>query len=610
MARIDFEPIGRRVEIETCSTLLEAARIAGIEITAVCGGIGTCEHCRVQVIDGLFSPVTAVEEMAFSSAELAAGWRLACQTEVLDSGKVHIPPGSLTTQQRLQMEGTESNPFTDRAFQFVDLEVVPPDLYDLRSDASRLQDALAASGAPGTVVSYPIMAALSERLRAWDWKLRAAVRDGELRAVLPLGERFLGIAVDIGTTKVAAYLIDIESGETLRRASAMNPQIPFGEDVMSRISYAMEHEQGRSMLQRRIAETLNSLVESMCDQEPGQAGRFHPDQIVEAVVVGNTAMHHFFAGLPVQQLGLLPFVPAVSEPLEIQALALELHLSPGALVHLPANIAGYVGADHVAVILSTEVDQTQDTTMAVDVGTNTEISLVHDGRLLCCSCASGPAFEGAHIRYGMRAAEGAIEHVQIDKDSVHLYTIGGQPPVGICGSGILDAVAEMTRAGILNHKGVLVEGIPSVRGEGGRSEFLLAAAETTGVGRDITLNRKDIQEILLAKAAIRAGIEILLVEAGIDARQIDRFLVAGAFGTYLDLRSAVEIGMFPDLPLNRFTQVGNAAGSGARQMLVSAEARRRAGDFARRMNYVELTIHPRFKEFFLKAMNVRRTLSY
>lgn len=613
-ARIDFEPIGRRVEVKQRTSLLEAARIAGIEITAVCGGIGTCERCQVQIMSGEFSAATVVEEIAFSAAELAAGWRLACQTEALGAGKVHIPPGSLTTPQRLQLEGVESSPFIDRAFQYAELEAPPPGLDDLRSDASRLQDALQDFGISGAVVRYPLVAAISEQLRRWEWKLRLAVRSGEVRAILPPDERFLGLAVDIGTTKVAAYLVDVESGETLQRASAMNPQIPFGEDVVSRIFYCMEHADGRAVLQSRMADTLNQLVEMMCAATPATGGAaaervgLSAGQIIEAVVVGNTAMHHFFAGLPVQQLGLLPFVPAVSEPLEVPAATLGLRLSPAALVYFPANIAGYVGADHVAMVLATEADQAMDTVMAVDIGTNTEISLVHAGRMLCCSCASGPAFEGAHIRDGMRAAEGAIERVQIDHGVVHIFTIGGQPPVGICGSGILDAVAEMTRAGVLNRRGVMDETAPNVRGEGRRCEFVLAPAETSGSGRRITLNRRDIHEILLAKAAIRAGIEILLVEAGIEAAQIDRFLVAGAFGTYLDLRSAIEIGMFPDLPLERFSQVGNAAGSGARQMLTSAEARRRAQTFARRMNYIELTIHPRFKDIFLGAMDVRKTL--
>ena len=604
---MDFEPVGKRVDAQVGSTILEAAQQAGVEIVSVCGGIGTCERCQVQVVEGAYSPVTSVEEAAFTPQELSAHWRLACQAEILHQAdahspaKVHIPPQSLTTPQRLQMEGLEDSRFSDRAFHLVDLSLDAPDLDDLRSDASRLKEALAARNTAVAQIRYPILGTFSEQVRAWDWRLRAVVRTGQVVAVLPAQARVLGLAVDIGTTKVAAYLVDLETGETLARQSAMNPQIHYGEDVVSRIFHCMEHADGRVALQAEIAATLNELVEAM-----HRSTNCRREQVVEAVVVGNTAMHHFFAGLPVQQLGLLPFVPAVSEPMEIPASQVGLKLADGASVYLPSNIAGYVGADHVAMMLATEAYHAEDTVMAVDIGTNTEISLVAGGRIRCCSCASGPAFEGAHLREGMRAAEGAIERVQIEAGRIHLYTIGGRPPVGICGSGILDAIAEMIKAGILDERGVLSSSAPGVRGDGRASEFVLAPIGQTGIGRDISINRRDIHEILLAKAAIRTGIEILLLEAGIDAGQIDRFIVAGAFGTYLDLRSAIGICMFPDLPLERFSQVGNAAGSGARQMLVSDQARQAARDFAGQMEYVELTIHPEFKNIFLQAMDFRK----
>ncbi len=313
IVRIDFEPIGRRVEVKAGTTILDAARLAGIEIVAVCGGIGTCERCQVQVLEDSFSKVTLVEEAAFASSELTSGWRLACQTEVLASAKIHIPPGSLTTPQRLQLEGVEVSPFSDQAFIFCDLELAPPDLGDLRSDALRFEDALqkqlglsSEQAGSSAAIPYSILTSLSDQIREWKWKARCAVRDGEVRAVLPPGSEFLGLAVDIGTTKVAAYLVNLASGEILKRQSAMNPQIHFGEDVISRIFYCMEHVKGRSTLQERIVETLNTLTSEMCED----AG-FVPEQVIEAVVVGNTAMHHLFAGLPVQQLGLLPFVPAV-----------------------------------------------------------------------------------------------------------------------------------------------------------------------------------------------------------------------------------------------------------------------------------------------------------
>jgi len=326
---------------------------------------------------------------------------------------------------------------------------------------------------------------------------------------------------------------------------------------------------------------------------------------VDAVVVGNTAMHHLFAGLPVAQLGAAPYVPAVGEALDIQAREVGLELAPGAYVHLPPNIAGYVGADHVAMLLAAGVAHKKDrTVVALDIGTNTEITLTHQGRMVSCSCASGPAFEGAHIHDGMRAAPGAIERVQINGDEVRIHTINHQPAVGICGSGILDAISEMIAAGIVDRRGAIHKNHPAIRTANGRSELVLAHGEKTGHGKDVVVTRKDVNEIQLAKGAIRAGVEILLEVVGLagDDQAIDEFIVAGAFGTYIDLESAIRVGMFPDIPIERFQQVGNAAGTGARQMLVSTEQRRSAQAMVGELEYVELSAHPDFINEFSHAL--------
>ncbi len=598
LLRVDFEPIGRRVEVEPGSTLLGAAQCAGIDLVAVCGGMGTCERCKVQVGRGELSLLTEVEKSVFSEFEVQSGMRLACQARVQTDCLVNVPPESLTTPQRLQLESQGKVAVADHLNRVIQIALEEPDLEDLRSDSVRITHDLEARGIKHARFRYGVLKTLSEDIRALEWRFQVVLQRSEIIAVLPQNRRPLGLAVDIGTTKVAAYLLDLKSGATLAQQSAMNPQIHYGEDVVSRIFFCMENTAGREILQQRMVETLNALIVELCEQAATV-----PEAIVDAVVVGNTAMHHLFAGLPIQQLGLMPFIPAVSEPLEISAETLGLKVGPGANVYLPANIAGYVGADHVSMMLATEAYQAQNTVIAVDVGTNTEISLVSNGKILCCSCASGPAFEGAHIHEGMRAASGAIERVQIEGDAIHLYTVGGQPPVGICGSGILDAIAEMVRVGIIDRQGKLSLASARIVGDGRGKKFVLASKEQTGTGRELTISRQDIQEILLAKAAIRTGIEILLIEAGIQASQIDRFIVAGAFGTYMDLRSAVRIGMFPGLPMERYSQVGNAAGSGARQMLISGKLRRRSEKFAGEMTYVELTSHPQFKAVFLGAMN-------
>ena len=612
---VDLEPVGRRAEIQSDQSILEAAQTAGVELVSLCGGIGACDSCRIRLVAGLLTPLSLEEKAVFSKDELEAGFRLACQAYPLSDVKIDIPPDSLTTPQRLQVEGRAVEVSLRPCVFWLDVDLPVPSLGDLRSDHSRLKDALLEMGEERPFsMAHEVMKEFSNCLRSLNWQARLVFREEdacrldsgahargiELIAVLPPQSRVIGLAVDIGTTKMAAYLMDLASGETIAKTGTMNPQISYGEDVISRISYVNQHpEEGRAVLQARVAETLNNLVAEMCEE----AG-VHREQIVEAVVVGNTAMHHLFTGLPVSQLGTSPYVPSISDALDIPAVLLGLRLAPGAYVHLPPNIAGYVGADHVSMVLASEVWRKTETLLALDIGTNTEITLSvgKTGQKLCCSCASGPAFEGAHIHDGMRAAPGAIERVQISDNQIRLYTIGDQPPVGICGSGILDAVAEMLRAGLLDHRGVLRKDHPFVRAENNLREFILATAEASGHGREVIVNRQDVNEIQLAKGAIRTGIEILLAEAGISWRDLDGVIVAGAFGTYINIESAIRIGMLPPLPVEKYVQVGNAAGAGARQMVVSVEQRLLAQELARQETYIELSTHPDFTKVFSRAL--------
>jgi uncharacterized 2Fe-2S/4Fe-4S cluster protein (DUF4445 family) len=603
---INMQPVGRRIEIPPGKTLLEAAQSAGVELVSLCGGIGACDSCKVRLVSGELAPLTLEERAVFNPEELDSGYRLACQATPLSDVKIDIPPDSLTTPQRLQIEGIDAQVELNPAVIGIDVQLEPPNIYDLRSDVTRLKTALLESGLEAPVsnagsiaasIAASVLTDLSDKVRQMNWNVRLALLAGQVIAVLPPGTALLGLAVDLGTTKLAAYLVDLTSGATLAKTGTMNPQIAFGEDVISRIGYANSHADGRSLLQSRLVDSLNQMVDEMCTNSGSS-----PEQIVEAVVVGNTAMHHLFAGFPVQQLGAAPYVPAVSEALDLRAHDLGLRLAPGASVHLPPIIAGYVGADHVAMGLATGIWETRKTAVALDIGTNTEITLAHGGRMLCCSCASGPAFEGAHIQDGMRAAPGAIERVQIDAADIRIQTIGDQPPVGICGSGILDSVAEMICARILDRRGAFQVGHPLVNLSNGRGELILAGAASSGHGRDVRVTRRDVNEIQLAKGAIRAGIDILLAEAGIPAEAIEEFIVAGAFGTYISIRSAIQVGMFPALPLDRFRQVGNAAGTGARQMLVSSQHRHIAKQLANRIEYIELSSHPNFTNKFAQSL--------
>jgi uncharacterized 2Fe-2S/4Fe-4S cluster protein (DUF4445 family) len=521
---VDFEPLGRRARVARGTTLLEAARQAGVGLNGICGGAGTCGTCRVRVVAGQVTPPTEAERDV-----VAEGLRLACQARVLDDARVDVPPTSITAPQRAQIEGRELSVELDPAVRSFDVALDPPSLTDLRADATRLRDALDQQsplwkGEAGGEVRFDhrALCQLPALMRGNGWRIRIVIRDGEVIAIAPVGTAPLGLAVDIGTTKVAAYLVDLESGETLVAAGRMNPQIAYGEDVMARIAYAMNGEAQARELEQAIVGGLNDLARELCTQ----AGR-DSAEIVEAVLVGNTCMHHLVLGLPVEQLGLAPYVPALAYSYDLKAQELGLSLAPGANVHLLPNIAGFVGADHVAMILATGIHKAHEVTVGLDIGTNTEISLAVDGRLLSCSCASGPAFEGAHIHDGMRAAPGAIEWVRLaDRAGVHAHwveyqTIDDAPPVGICGSGVLDGVAELRRVGVLRANGAMKQDShPRVRGVGKETQFLLVPAGERGAPRDIVINRKDVNEIQLAKAAIRAGVDVLLEEAGLEEGQI------------------------------------------------------------------------------------------
>ena len=600
---INFQPIGRRVSSSEKQSLLSVAQEAGIMLASICGGVGSCDSCKIRLINGDLSEPTLEEEALFTPAELEVGFRLACQAYPRSNLTIEIPPESLTAPQRLQIEGQGQVIKLDPPVIPIELDLVPPTITDLRSDSVRVKDSLSQHGFSLPVeIKFPLLESLSPRLRKYDWRVTLAMRKGLVVNVLPAEQLLFGLAIDIGTTKLAAYLCDLGSGAILAKAGAMNPQTAFGEDVISRISYSNTHPNGGKLLQSRLVESLNLLIDELCSSAKKHQQAVSPDQIVEAVVVGNTAMHHLFAGLPVQQLGTAPYVPSVSEPLELAAQLVGLKIAPGAIVHLPPNIAGYVGADHVAMLLSTGVSETPKTTVALDIGTNTEITLAYNHQLLSCSCASGPAFEGAHIQAGMRAAPGAIERVQIISGELRHQTIDNLDPIGICGSGILDAIACLLQIGALDQRGSLLPNHPSVRQSDHSREFLLVEAGKSGNGRDLVISRHDVNEIQLAKGAIRTGIEVLLDCADLSADEVEDFIIAGAFGTYINIPSAILVGMFPDLPINRFQQVGNAAGAGARQMLLSLEQRKQAEAIANRVKYIELSNYPNFTNIFSRSL--------
>jgi len=418
---------------------------------------------------------------------------------------------------------------------------------------------------------------------------RTAQATPDARTVLT-HENSLGLAIDLGTTTIAAYLLSLDSGTVLRQSGSINPQVAFGEDVMSRIQYASCF--GTHAMQKAAVEAINLLIFDICPQL---------EEITGLVVAGNTVMHHIFFGLPVTQLGAYPFQPAQVEPLTVPAARLGLRAAPNAVVHALPNVSGFIGSDHVAMILATGLHETDKTVLGLDIGTNTELVLAHRGRLRSTSCASGPALEGGHIRHGMRAGSGAVERVMLRGDEIMVHTIDGAPALGLCGSGLIDTVAELARCGIIDSRGKL-SAAARVQGTGNRKEFVIVPAGQSGIDGPITLTQQDISQMQLAKAAIRAGSECLLAEEGIGWDALDEVILAGGFGSGMNVEQALRIGMLPPVEPARCRHAGNAAGAGACRCAGSPSERHAAETIAARIAHLELALHPCFKSSFARAL--------
>jgi len=599
---IDFEPVGRRGECRNGESLLICARQLGVGIISLCGDKGKCHSCRVQVLTGNVSPPTPNELEVFSSQELKDGWRLACQTYPNSDCKVSVPAESVTTPQRIQVEGLEIKARPEPLVRAYQLQLTTPSLSQPQADADRLLQALNHQHQLRcSQVDIDVLRILSPRLRSWNWQCQATVRHDEVIAISPGLSPQLGLAIDLGTSKIAGYLVDLGDGRTLAAKGIMNPQISYGEDIISRITSVIDSPAKSAELQKLTVGALNELANDLCAEVGAKTG-----EIVDAVVVGNTAMHHLFLGLPVRQLAYSPFVPAVSQALDIKARDLGLHMASGAYVHVLPNIAGFVGADHVAMLLATEPWQAERPIVALDIGTNTEVSLVNNAEITTVSCASGPAFEGGHIKDGMRAASGAIERLRVTNDSIQYHTIDDVPPVGICGSGILDAMAQLYLVGIIDQHGRMKNDHPRLRISQKQPQFVLVSKEERGGRPAIVITQQDVRELQLAKAAIRTGIQVLLEANGCPEEEIKQVIIAGAFGTYINVSSAITIGMLPPLPLDRFRQVGNAAGMGAKLALISGSKRAEAQTIASRVHYIELATAPNFMSTFSQASYIGR----
>lgn len=606
--KIRFEPFGVTTQAEAGTTLLDAAVASGVEIESVCGGRGTCAKCRV-IVSGGVSATSDQERRKLSAEELAQGYRLACQALIVSDVEVVVPEESRRSRMSILVEGmhraVDLNPWAHR----YTLSVPQATIADQVPDLENLSRVWREHYGDDLHLTLGALRQLPLALRAADHAVSLVRVDGQVVRVMPAPEagRVLGIAFDIGTTTVVGYLMDLESGRQLAVSSLLNPQTRYGDDVVSRIGYSTANATGLQTLQSDIVGALNAIVIANC-----RTAHVEPDDIYAITVVGNTTMHHLFLGVSPAALAQAPYVPAAKRSICVTASEVGIGIYPEAHVWVLPNIAGWVGADTVGVILATGIHTHDDLALAIDIGTNGEMAMGSRQRLITCSTAAGPAFEGAQLSCGMRAADGAIDTVSLD-GSVSWHTIGNAPPRGICGSGLVDLVSELLRTGVIDTTGMMRSGdelrqnghaqlAERVVQVGRQREFHLATAAEGAQGRPVRVTQRDIRELQLAKGAIRAGIQILLKELGIGPRDVRRVYLAGAFGNYIKPASALAIGLMPRFPMAEIVPVGNAAGSGSKMALLSVAARNEASEIVDNVEYLELSGRADFQEEFAAAM--------
>lgn len=607
---ITVTPSGATVPLPAHLSLLKAAQAAGIEITATCGGRGRCTSCRIKFLAGPVPPPTIMDEVQLGPDQVREGYRLACQTRCDEDATIQIAPP--LEERGFQILGAEHDLSTVQVDSGVEkrfLTVMLP--REEHHQTSDIEETCRLMGADPGGTPLELIRTLPALLREDKGQVTATTVGGRLITVEPgdTADAAYGIAIDVGTTSVVTSLIDLTSGASLASASSLNPQAIFGGDLMSRIAFAQSHPGNLRKLQVRILGLVNQQIAQVC-----QEAAVSPQQVYKVVFVGNTGMHHILLGIDPTHVGLAPYAPVMRHPYQAPARELGLRVCPHARVFSLPIVAGFVGADAVAVTLATRLYESREVRCAVDIGTNGEVVMGSRDTLMACSAPAGPAFEGAQIRHGMRGAAGAIDKVAIT-DDVRYTVIGGGQPQGICGSGIIDALAGMLDVGIIDWLGLIrVDergGLPTRLGErvrmvGKERQFVLAWGSETATGQEIVISQDDVRQVQLAKGAIFSGIVTLQRIMDVPDDRLSEIMLAGGFGNYVNIRSAVRIGLIPPLPLDRVRYVGNAAALGAQMVLVSETERRRAEEVARRIEHVSLAAHPDFQDTFIDAMNFPR----
>jgi uncharacterized 2Fe-2S/4Fe-4S cluster protein (DUF4445 family) len=593
VAKVFIEPVGVTLEIGEEEDLLSAFLRAGIDIPSDCAGRGTCAKCLVRLGSGELSGVTEVEARKLSIDLRADGWRLACQAHPV-SPRVSVEVRQTGGRRRIlttsKLHHGKAKPAVGRRL----IELPPATLQDKRADQQRLLAGCAACG-DGRQMALGATRELPDLLRTHGWRATVTSYDGRVIDAEPPEAQGVayGAAVDIGTSKIIAYLFDLEAGRLVDQEAVENPQMRYGEDVISRIAKAVDAPGARE-LAAAARDGINQDLAVLCERNA-----LDPRHIYDMTVVGNTAMHHLALGLSPVGLGASPFAPAVAEPLTLRAGELGLAMNPEGGVHFPPPIAGFVGSDALAVIAATRLASKRRPCLALDIGTNTEIAVAHGGRVTVTSCASGPAFEGYQIAHGMKAVAGAIERVRIDPAGLpaEIATIGNLPPLGLCGSGVVDLLSGLVTRGVVDRTGRL-QPHERVRQNERGLEYLL----TKGASGPIVFTQHDVRALQLAKGAIASGWALLLESLGLEPGDLHRVYVAGAFGNYLDVGAALHLELLPPVARDRVAFVGNAAGVGAQMALIDVRARRRMAALRDRIEFLDLATDARFNDVFTRRL--------
>lgn len=604
---IVFKSIDKTVYVLEGTRLLEAAASVGLSLEQPCGGEGTCGKCRVRVIGEVCTP-TMVDEAFFSPKELANGWRLACQAVVVGPAEIEVPETSLIDTRQIILTQTDSGRpmIADPAVQKQYVELTPPAIGDDRSDVARLKAAFGS-----LKVAPEMLRLLPGELRQNNYRGTVVSIDGNF-AGFESGDtssQRYAVAVDLGTTTLAAELIDLNDGKKMAVASRTNPQISFGDDVLARIRFAREESTGASQMQQAVIEAISGMITELVD---GQ--KVSRERIYEVFVSGNTTMQQIFLGFDIRPLGEAPFVMVTNEGVSTSAARLGLNVHPHAVVSTMPVIGGFVGGDTVSGILASGMLDEIGNILLIDIGTNGELALWANGRLMAASTAAGPAFEGARISQGMRGSIGAIERVLVDETRLHLNVIGNIPPVGICGTGIVDLAAELLRAGLLLPNGKLLgpDELPGgllpdlarrVTLIGSNPAFILASEVETEGNRPIVVTQRDFRELQLATGAIRAGIQLLLMHVGLEASDLEHIFIAGGFGNFIRRSNAQRIGLLPqEVDRHRILYRGNTSLMGARLGAISKSARAKAESIAELARHIDLSRLPNFADVYAESM--------